>query len=81
MLAPIQSGTSQDASPAALKQHLGAIAVMLDYMNPVLALWRRIDRGSELGLNETKGYAGHANESSVALGNCESELRKEAYDD
>jgi hypothetical protein len=32
-----------------LKQHLAAIAVVFDFVNPVLALWRLIDRGSKLG--------------------------------
>jgi len=35
-----------------LKQHLAAIAIVFDFVNPVLALRRLIDRGSELGLNE-----------------------------
>jgi hypothetical protein len=43
-----------------LKQHLAAIAVVLDFVNPLLALWRTIDRRSELWRDETKGKAGHA---------------------
>jgi hypothetical protein len=35
-----------------LKQHLAAIAIVFDFVNPVLALWRLIHRGSKLGLNE-----------------------------
>ena len=45
----------------ALKQHLTAIAILFDFVNPVLALWRLIDRGSELGLDEPEliSYAEH----------------------
>jgi hypothetical protein len=31
---------------------LAAIAVVFDFVNPVLAVRRLIDRGSKLGLNE-----------------------------
>ena len=56
-----------------LKQHLAAIAIVLDFVNPVVALWRLFDRGSELRRDKAKvGYAGHATESSVPLENCES---------
>lgn len=36
----------------ALKQHLAAITIVFDVVNPVLALWRLVDRGSKLALNE-----------------------------
>jgi hypothetical protein len=38
-----------------LDQHLGAIAIVFDFMNPVLALWRVID---QVGLDEP-GYPKH----------------------
>jgi hypothetical protein len=38
----------------ALKQHLAAIAVVLDFVNPVMAFRGMIDRGGKLRLNETE---------------------------
>jgi len=45
----------------ALNQHLAAIAIVFDFVNPMLALWRLIDRGTELGLDEPEliSYAEH----------------------
>jgi hypothetical protein len=39
---------------AALDHHLRAIAVVFDFVNLVLALWRLIDRGSKLWLDESE---------------------------
>jgi hypothetical protein len=35
-----------------LNHHLRAVAVVFDFVNPVLARWWLIDRGSKLRLNE-----------------------------
>jgi len=35
-----------------LDQHLAAIAIMLDFVNPVFALGRLVNEGSKLGLDE-----------------------------
>jgi hypothetical protein len=40
------------ARPATLKQHLVAIAIVFDFVNPVLPLWRLFDRGGKLRLDE-----------------------------
>ena len=37
-----------------LKQHLAAIAIVLDFVNPVMAFRGMIDRGGKLWLNETE---------------------------
>jgi hypothetical protein len=42
----------------AFKQHLAAITIVFDVVNPVLALWRLVDRGSKLGLNEPEPRGG-----------------------
>ena len=39
---------------AALNHYLRAVAIVFDFMNPVLALWRLIDRGSKLGRDKGK---------------------------
>ena len=57
---PIVSFAGQNTRLSPLKQHLAAIAIVLDFVNSVLALWRLIDRGSELRRNKAKGNAGHA---------------------
>jgi hypothetical protein len=46
---------------AALNHYLRAVAIVFDFMNPVLALWRLIDRGSKLWLDEpeARNYAKH----------------------
>jgi hypothetical protein len=40
---------------------LAAIAIVFDFVNPMLALWRLFNRGSKLWLDEPEsgGYAGH----------------------
>ena len=60
-VAPIVSVSGEYARLPSLKQHLAAIAVMFDFVNPVLAFWRLIDRGSKLGLNEPepRDYSRH----------------------
>jgi hypothetical protein len=51
------AGQNTRLSP--LKQHLAAIAIVFDFVNPLLSLWRLIDRGSELGTDKAEN-AGHA---------------------
>ena len=46
------SVAGEDTRLPSLKQHLAAIAIVFDFVNPVLALWRLIDRGSKLRLDE-----------------------------
>jgi hypothetical protein len=43
------------------KQHLTAIAIVFDFVKPVLPYGRLIDRGSKLGLDESEAgsYAKH----------------------
>jgi hypothetical protein len=56
---------------------LAAIAVVFDFVKPVLALWRLIDRGSELRRDKAVvGYAGHALLFSKRGGDGESSLRR-----
>ena len=56
-VAPIISIAREDTPLPALKQHLAAVAIMFDFMNPVLPLWRLIDRGSKLWLEAPDGDA------------------------
>jgi hypothetical protein len=44
-----------------LKQHLASIAIVFDFVNPVLPLWGFIDRRCELRLDEAElaNDAGH----------------------
>ena len=60
-VAPIMFIPSKDTHLAALNHHLRAVAIVFDFVNPVLALWRLIDRGSKLGLEESEpsAYAKH----------------------
>ena len=46
---------------AALNHYLRAVAIVFDFMNPVLPFWRLIDRGSKLRLDEPEScrYAKH----------------------
>ena len=39
---------------AALNHHLRAVPIVFDFVNPVLPLWRLIDRGSKLWLDESE---------------------------
>jgi len=60
-VAPIISIASEDTGFSSLNQHLGAIAIVFDFVNPVLALWRLLDRRSKPRLDEpeTRVYAKH----------------------
>ena len=58
-VAPVVSVAGEDTRLPALKQHLGAIAVVFDFVNSVLALWRLIDRGSKLWLDEPEPRRRH----------------------
>jgi hypothetical protein len=51
-VASIISIAGEDTGFSSLDQHLGAIAIVFDFVNPVLALWRLIDKGSKLWLDE-----------------------------
>ena len=53
-VAPIMSIPAKDTHLAALNHHLRAVAIVFDFVNPVLPLWRLIDRGSKLWLNESE---------------------------
>jgi hypothetical protein len=43
---------AKDTHLAALNHHLRAVAIVFDFVNPVLALWRLIGRRSKLWLDE-----------------------------
>jgi hypothetical protein len=43
---------AKDTHLAALDHYLSAVAIVFDFVNPVLALWRLFDRGSKLRLDE-----------------------------
>jgi hypothetical protein len=51
-VAPIISIPAKDTHLAAINHHLGAVAIVFDFVNPVLALWRLIGWGSKLRLDE-----------------------------
>jgi hypothetical protein len=42
----------EDTRLPSLNHHLRAVAIVFDFVNPVLALWRLIDRRSKLWLDE-----------------------------
>src|SRR5262245_66387137 len=60
-VAPIISVARYYTGAPRLKQHLAAIAVMFEFVNPLLAVGRLIHRRSELGHDEAKRRrnAGH----------------------
>jgi hypothetical protein len=60
-VAPIVSVASEDSRLPSLNQHLAAIAVVFDFVNPMLALRRLFDRRGKLRLDEPEagGYAKH----------------------
>ena len=60
-VAPIISIPAKDTHLAALNHHLKTVAIVFDFVNPVLALRRLIDRGSKLWLHESEAgsYAKH----------------------
>jgi hypothetical protein len=62
VLAPIKSIAGKYAGSPPLKQDLAAIAVLFEFVNPVLPLWWLIDGESELRLDEPEPicYANHA---------------------
>jgi hypothetical protein len=53
---------AKDTHLAALDHHLRAVAIVFDFVNPVLAFGRLIDRGSKLRFNkyESGSYAKHS---------------------
>jgi hypothetical protein len=53
-ISPIVAVARKHAHIVSLDQHLAAIAVMLDFVNPVLALWWLIDQGRKLWLDESE---------------------------
>ena len=61
-VAPIISISAEHMRLTALNHQLRAVAIMLDFVNPVLPLWRLIDGRSNLWLDEPEpgGYGGHA---------------------
>jgi hypothetical protein len=50
---------AEDTHLAALDHHLGTVAIVFDFVNPVLAHWRLIDRGSKLWLGEPEPCRKH----------------------
>ena len=54
---------------------MASIAVVFEFVNPVIPLWRLIDRGSKLGFDEPKacGYVRHGDFVAAELS-----VRKEA---
>ena len=69
---PIISVAAKDTRFAALNHHLRAVAIVFDFVNPVLALWWLIDRGGKLWLDES--------ETGVS-GTLRNTLKEEAPDD
>jgi len=59
MLQPVVSVAGEDTGFSLLKQHLAAIAIVFDFVNPVLPLWRLIDWGSKLWLDESEPCRKH----------------------
>jgi hypothetical protein len=59
-VAPIVSIAGEDTRPTSLKQQLAAIAVVFDFVNPVLAFGRLIDRRSKLRLDEREPGVNYA---------------------
>ena len=58
-VSPIVSIAGEDTGFSLLKQDLAAIAIVFDFMNPVLPLGRLIDRGSKLWLDEPEPCRKH----------------------
>ena len=61
-MTPIMSIAGKNTRLPSLKQHLAAIAIVFDFVNPVLAMGRLIDQGSKLRLDEPEPgvkYARH----------------------
>jgi hypothetical protein len=53
-LGPIQPVASEDLLPSSVEMNLHAVAVVLDFMEPLCALGRFGPEGGELGLNEPR---------------------------
>src|SRR5262245_26759328 len=51
---PIMAIAAEDANCFPLDHHLRAVAIVLDFVNPVLPLWRLFDWRSKLWLDESK---------------------------
>src|SRR5262245_37831790 len=51
---PIMSIAAEHTRLAALNHHLRAVAIVLDFVNPVLPLWRLFDWRSKLWLDESE---------------------------
>ena len=58
-VAPIISVAGEDTGFPSLNQHLGAIAIVFDFVNPVLALWRLIDQRRKLWLDKPEPCRKH----------------------
>ena len=56
---PIISIASEDTGFSSLNQHLGAITIVFDFVNPVLALWWLINQGGKLGLDKPEPCRKH----------------------
>ena len=69
-VAPIVSVVGEHTRLPSLKQHLAAIAIVFEFVNPVPAFRRLIYRGSKLGLNEPEPcrYAKHKGYVEVKRG-------------
>src|SRR5262245_18632500 len=70
------SVAGEDTRPPPLQQHLTAKAVIFDFVNPLLAFGRLIDRGSQLRLDESEPVndAGHGPDLASKTGEFESEV-------
>ena len=70
-VAPIISIAGEDTGFSSLDQHLGAIAIVFDFVNPVLPLWWLIHQGGKLGLDEPEScrYAKHWGFAGGSTGN------------
>ena len=70
-VAPVISVASEDTGFSSLNQHLGAITIVFDFVNPVLALRWLIDQGGKLGLDEPEScrYAKHWGFAGCSTGN------------
>src|SRR5215475_1994192 len=58
-VAPIIAIATEHTRSIALNHHLRAVAIMLDFVNPVLPIWRLIDWRSKLWLDEPESGSYH----------------------
>jgi hypothetical protein len=56
-VAPIVPIAGKNTRLPSLKEHLATIAIMFDFVNPVLAFGWLIDRGSKLGFDKLKRHS------------------------